>query len=127
MKKKTWRDFEIIGPRGNRRTITKKEWRAKSKDFYLVKGGPDKGKPSGSSKIFSGKYYERENFMVRNDKVDQRKKELKSLGYSVRTKKKGKFSTIYFRPNFEAKKTGKKTMKSKKTQKGTMRARKKRY
>lgn len=103
-KKKTWKDFEVIGPRGNRRPITKKEWRARAKDAYLDKGGPRKGKPSGSSKIYEGKYYRRENFQVRNDKLADRKKELKALGYSVRTVKKGKFSSVYYRPKFERKK-----------------------
>lgn len=100
-KKKTWRDFEVIGGRGNRRTITKKEWRNSAKDSYLIKGGKDKGKPTGASKIYQGKYYRRENYAIRNDKVANRKKELREKGYSVRTVKKGKFSTIYYRPNFE--------------------------
>lgn len=103
-KKKSWRDFEVIGPRGNRRPITKKEWRSRAKDGYLDKGGPRKGKPSGSSKIYQGKYYLRENYSVRNDKLAERKKSLREMGYSVRTVKEGKFSTVYYRPKFERKK-----------------------
>lgn len=74
------------------------------KDQYLVKGGPNKGKVSGSVKKVGDKYYRRENYAIRNNKVAERKKELRSQGYSVRTKKDGKFTSIYKRPNFEMKK-----------------------
>jgi len=86
---------------------TKKSWREAGKNGYFVKGGKDKGKPSGYWKIFNGKYYSRNNFQVRNDKVAKTKKYWKNLDYSVRTKKEGKFTSIFIRPNFERKKRNK--------------------
>jgi len=90
--------------RNAKESWTKKTWRKQAKESYFIKGGPDKGKPDGGWKLFSGKYYSRNNFSVRNDKVATTKRFWKSRDYSIRTKKEGKFTTIYVRPNFERKK-----------------------
>lgn len=80
---------------------TKSSWKKAGKEGYFIKGGPNKGKVGGSWKIFQGKYYNRNNFQVRNSKVAEQKSFWKSKGYSVRTVKDGKFTSIYKRPNFE--------------------------
>lgn len=82
---------------------TKKTWNQTMKDNYFIKGGPNKGKIDGSVKKVGNKYYLSENYQIRNDKVSERKSELRKEGYSVRTQKKGKFTSIYKRPNFERK------------------------
>ena len=87
MNKKTWRNFERID---GGKTPNKTSWR---KWF--------KNQPKDSSKIIDGKYYARPNSSIKNSKVKEEKKRLKMLGYSVRTVKKGNFTTIYRRPNFE--------------------------
>ena len=86
---------------------TKKSWINTAKSGYLVKGGPKKGKVDGSWRLFNGKYYKRNNFQVRNDKVKSTKKYWRDRDYSLRTKKDGKFTSIYIRPNFERKKRSK--------------------
>lgn len=83
-KKRSWRDFE--------KAKTKTAWNKQRKSL-----------PRDTYKIFNGEYYARPYSMLRNDKVKARKAELKALGYSVRVVKKGKFSSIYKRPNFEKK------------------------
>lgn len=87
MNKKTWRDFERID---GGKTPNKTTWRK-----YF------KNQPKDSSKIIAGKYYARPNYSIKNDKVKDEKSRLRKLGYSVRTVKKGKFTTIFRRPNFE--------------------------
>lgn len=82
---------------------TKKTWRSTAKNGYLIKGGKNKGKVGGSWRLFNGKYYNRNNFQVRNNKVQSTKKYWRDRDYSVRTKKDGKFTSIYVRPNFEKK------------------------
>lgn len=79
----------------------KRTWKSAGKDGYFIKGGKNKGKPGGSWKLFNGRYYSRNNFQVRNSKVKETKSYWKQRDYSVRTKKDGKFTSIYVRPNFE--------------------------
>ena len=83
---KTWRDIEKF----DGKTINKTQWKKRFKQ-----------KPSDSSKKFNGKIYARPNYSIRNDKVNDEKSRLRKLGYSVRTVKEGKFTTIFRRPNFE--------------------------
>lgn len=87
--------------RTKNKSWTKKDWRKVAKDIYFAKGGKDKGKPTGAFKLFNGKYYSRNPTMPRNDKVASIKKYWKDRDYSVRTKKEGKFTKIWIRPNFE--------------------------
>jgi len=89
-KSNNWRDFERID---GGKIPNKSSW----KKWF-------KKQPKDSSKVIQGKYYRRPNSSIRNDKVKEEKSRLKKLGYSVRTVKKGKFTTIYRRPNFERKK-----------------------
>jgi len=102
MKKKTNKQNKFM--RTSKTYWTKKSWRETAKSMYFIKGGKDKGKLDGSWKLFNGKYFSRLNFKVRNDKVNKTKKYWKDLNYSVRTKKDGKFTSIFVRPNFEKKK-----------------------
>lgn len=95
--------------RNSKTAWTKKTWKSTMKEGYLIKGGPNKGKVDGSVKKVGDKYYRRENFSIRNDKVAERKKELRKQGYSVRTVKDGKFTSIFKRPNFERKTPSKKS------------------
>lgn len=83
---------------------TKSSWKKTAKEGYKVKGGPKKGKIDGSWRLFDGKYFNRNNYQVRNNKVKESKSYWKSRDYLVRTKKDGKFTSIYVRPNFEKKK-----------------------
>lgn len=94
----------IKWPRTAKKSWNKRDWKSAAKNGYLIKGGKDKGKPSGSWKLFNGKYYSRNNYQVRNSKVSETKAYWKNLDYSVRTKKDGNFTSIYVRPNFERKK-----------------------
>ena len=47
--------------RTSKTSWTKRDWISTAKSMYFVKGGKDKGKVSGSWKLFNGKYYSRNN------------------------------------------------------------------
>ena len=73
---------------------TKETFDQKAKRLSINKGD---GTRNTSWKKFNGKWYQRDNFQYRKDKIESAKKKAKENNL-VRTVKDGKWTSIYRRP-----------------------------